>query len=90
MVSDRWENVTLAQVGTFKKGSGISRTESNSGNLAAVRYGELYTLHNYYIRVYNSHISRTVAEKALRAIFSLLVQEKRRKKSQNVRQSLIT
>lgn len=69
MVSDRWENVTLAQVGTFKKGSGISRTESNSGNLAAVRYGELYTLHNYYIRVYNSHISRTVAEKALRVYY---------------------
>ena len=69
MVSDRWENVTLAQVGTLKKGSGISRTESNSGNLAAVRYGELYTLHNYYIRVYNSHISRTVAEKALRVYY---------------------
>lgn len=66
MVNNRWENVTLAQIGTFKKGAGISRTESNSGDLAAVRYGELYTLHNYYIRGYNSHISRTVAEKALR------------------------
>lgn len=66
MVNNSWKNVTLSQIGTFQKGSGISRAESNSGVLPAVRYGELYTVHNNYVRTYTSHISREVANKALR------------------------
>ena len=66
MVKGTWEKITLGQIGTFQKGSGISRAESNSGTLPAVRYGEIYTIHNNYVRKYNSHISREIAEKALR------------------------
>lgn len=66
MVNYSWKSVTLSQIGTFQKGSGISRAESNSGVLPAVRYGELYTVHNNYVRTYTSHISREVASKALR------------------------
>ena len=66
MVNNSWKSVTLSQIGTFQKGSGISRAESNSGMLPAVRYGELYTVHNNYVRTYTSHISREVANKALR------------------------
>lgn len=66
MVNNSWKSVTLSQIGTFQKGSGISRAESNSGVLPAVRYGELYTVHNNYVRTYTSHISRKVANKALR------------------------
>lgn len=66
MVNNSWKTVTLSQIGTFQKGSGISRAESNSGVLPAVRYGELYTVHNNYVRTYTSHISREVANKALR------------------------
>ena len=66
MVNNSWKSVTLSQIGTFQKGSGISRAESNSGVLPAVRYGELYTVHNNYVRTYTSHISREVANKALR------------------------
>ena len=66
MVNYSWKSVTLSQIGTFQKGSGISRAESNSGVLPAVRYGELYTVHNNYVRTYTSHISREVANKALR------------------------
>lgn len=66
MVNNSWKSVTLSQIGTFQKGSGISRAKSNSGVLPAVRYGELYTVHNNYVRTYTSHISREVANKALR------------------------
>lgn len=66
MVNSSWKTVTLAQIGTFQKGSGISREESNTGVLPAVRYGELYTVHDNYVRKYASHISRDVADKALR------------------------
>ena len=66
MVNNSWKSVMLSQIGTFQKGSGISRAESNSGVLPAVRYGELYTVHNNYVRTYTSHISREVANKALR------------------------
>lgn len=66
MVNNTWKTVKLSQIGTFQKGSGISRAESNSGALPAVRYGELYTVHNNYVRKYTSHISHEVASKALR------------------------
>lgn len=66
MVNNAWKTVTLSSIGTFQKGSGISRAESNSGALPAVRYGELYTVHNNYVRKYTSHISHEVASKALR------------------------
>lgn len=66
MVNNTWKTVTLDQIGTFQKGTGISRAESNSGTLPAVRYGELYTVHNNYIREYTSCVSREVASKALR------------------------
>ena len=61
MVNNAWKTVTLSSIGTFQKGSGISRAESNSGALPAVRYGELYTFHNNYVRKYTSHISHEVA-----------------------------
>ena len=66
MVNNAWKTVTLSSIGTFQKGSGISRAESNSGALPAVRYGELYTVYNNYVRKYTSHISHEVASKALR------------------------
>ena len=53
--------VKLGDIGYFLKGNGISKSQANSGDLCAVRYGELYTLHHNYIKTYNSHISKEVA-----------------------------
>lgn len=66
MVNSIWRTVNLSQIGTFQKGSGINRSESNTGTIPAVRYGELYTVHDNYVRRYTSHISREIADKALR------------------------
>jgi len=61
----KWVSVTLEELGRFKKGSGISRESANSGRLRAVRYGELYTLHEQYVTSYGTHISENIASGAL-------------------------
>lgn len=64
IIPEDWEIMTFDELGTFSKGSGVSRAESNTGNIPCIRYGELYTHHNDYIKAYNSYISKTVASKA--------------------------
>lgn len=61
-----WVEKPLRMIGVFSKGSGISRADSNSGRIPCVRYGEIYTVHNDYIKKFYSHISKDVAEKAKR------------------------
>ena len=61
-----WEVKPLGQLGVFLKGSGIKKDEAQSGTIPCVRYGEIYTDHNDYVRSYKSHISRDVASSATR------------------------
>ena len=61
-----WEKRRLGEIGGFHKGSGVARGESLSGNLPCIRYGEIYTRHNDYIRIFHSWISRNVAANAMR------------------------
>lgn len=62
--SGEWEERRLGEIGVFRKGSGISREEGRSGNIPAIRYGELYTHHDCIIRAFASHISEAVASRA--------------------------
>lgn len=62
--SGEWKSYKLRDLGEFLKGSGISRAESNTGKIPAVRYGELYTHHYNYVVDYISRISKAVAAKA--------------------------
>jgi len=59
-----WRIQKLGELGHFLKGRGVSRANSQSGPLACVRYGELYTIHNDYIRTFHSWISAEVAASA--------------------------
>ena len=61
-IPEDWEVKPLAEIGTFSKGAGISRAEALSGNIPAIRYGEIYTCHNDYIKVFHSFISQSVAD----------------------------
>lgn len=67
--SGEWRTCKLGELGSFDKGCGISRAESNTGNFPAVRYGELYTKHTDYVRQYYSCISGDVAQTAKRVTF---------------------
>lgn len=64
MIPDDWEVKKLGELGSFSKGTSISKEESNSGNIPAVRYGEIYTHHDNYIKSFYSHISKEIAQKA--------------------------
>ena len=61
-----WEVKCLGDVGTFLKGSGVKKDEAESGGLPCIRYGEIYTHHNDYIRIFKSWISPDVAATATR------------------------
>ena len=57
-----WDVVALREIGSFSKGNGISRDDSSTGNIPAIRYGELYVNQHDYIREFTSHISPEVAK----------------------------
>jgi type I restriction enzyme S subunit len=61
-----WQEVTLGRLGQFLKGRGVTKDQTQSGNIACVRYGELYTHHSDVIRDFNSWISPEVASTAVR------------------------
>ena len=60
----KWEKKSLKELGSFSKGQGIKRDEAHSGSIAAIRYGEIYTTHNDYIKEFYSFISEDVAKKS--------------------------
>lgn len=62
----KWEVMQFGDLGTFLKGSGVKKGEASSGDLPCIRYGEIYTYHNDYIRSFKSFISTTVAATATR------------------------
>lgn len=64
IIPEDWEVKAFGDIGTFSKGSGVSRSEANSGKIPCVRYGELYTHHHDYIKTFNSFISVQVARNA--------------------------
>jgi type I restriction enzyme S subunit len=62
--SGEWKVKRLGDLGRFLKGSGVKKDETRSGELRCVRYGEIYTHHNDYVKTYNSWISPVVAATA--------------------------
>lgn len=61
---DEWEVKRLGELGSFTKGSGVKKDESQSGSLPCIRYGEIYTRHHNYIKGFHSFISAEVAATA--------------------------
>ena len=59
-----WVVKRLGELGSFTKGSGIKKDESQSGELPCIRYGEIYTRHHDYIKEFHSFISAKVAATA--------------------------
>ena len=61
-----WEVKQLSTIGKFTKGQGIRKDEAINGEIPCIRYGELYTRHNDYIKEYFSFISKETAKTARR------------------------
>ena len=60
-IPNDWDIASLSDIGTFTKGNGISRAQARSGKIPCIRYGEIYTSHDNYIREFYSHISPEIA-----------------------------
>lgn len=60
----KWEVKRLGELGVFLKGSGVRKDDSQSGSIPCIRYGELYTHHNEYIKAFYSFITSDVASTA--------------------------
>ena len=57
-VPAHWEVRRLAQIGKLSKGSGGSKDDEVSTGIPCIRYGDLYTTHNYFIRKSRSFIPK--------------------------------
>ena len=64
--SGEWEVKRLGGLGVFLKGSGVRKDEAQSGDIPCIRYGEIYTQHDYVVTEFHSHISQHVASTAVR------------------------
>ncbi len=69
----KWRIEQLGTLGVFIKGTGISRSDLVEYGLPAIRYGEIYTMHNYVIESFGSFIPRDVAIQSTRLVFGDIV-----------------
>lgn len=66
LIPEDWEITFLGNLGTFSKGAGVRKDQSNTGSIPCVRYGEIYTKHHDYIKQFYSFISEEVSKDATR------------------------
>jgi type I restriction enzyme S subunit len=59
-----WDIKTLGNLGKFSKGKGILKEQVISEGFPCIRYGELYTTHDYIIKQFASFINRDVANES--------------------------
>ena len=64
VIPEDWLINSLGNLGQFNKGSGVKKDDSQSGDLACIRYGELYTKHHNIINQCYSFISPEVSKSA--------------------------
>jgi type I restriction enzyme S subunit len=62
--SGNWGTKKLDELGEFKKGKGIKKDSVISDGLPCIRYGEIYTHHNEYIKKFNSFINIKTAKES--------------------------
>jgi len=60
----KWKETSLEKIGTFAKGRGIKKTDVLDTGLPCIRYGEIYTKYNVYVKEPLSHISVDVARQS--------------------------
>lgn len=61
-----WKQARLGEVGTFSKGASIEKSDLVETGIPCVRYGEIYTTHDFYIKEFNSFISKNIADRSTR------------------------
>jgi type I restriction enzyme S subunit len=65
VIPEDWEVNELGELGSFSKGKGIRKDEVVSEGLPCIRYGEIYTIHNDYIKSFKSFITQSLANESI-------------------------
>lgn len=60
-IPDGWKLSLLGELGTFSKGKGILKEQVISEGLPCIRYGEIYTTHDFIVKDFTSFINDDVA-----------------------------
>lgn len=63
-IPEGWSWAYLKDLGTFSKGKGILKEQTVSSGIPCVRYGEIYTTHNYVINTFKSFITEEIAKES--------------------------
>ncbi len=66
--SGEWRKCTLSDIGNFSKGRGIKKDDVAQDGLPCIRYGEIYTHYNDYIRSFVSFIPILIAKQSQRIL----------------------
>lgn len=61
LIPSDWKIKSLEEIGKFSKGQGIRKDDALSGEIPCVRYGEIYTRHNDYVKRFYSFISKEIS-----------------------------
>lgn len=56
-----WKILPLSSLGSFSKGKGILKEQVIESGLPCIRYGEIYTTHDFILKEFKSFISEEVA-----------------------------
>jgi type I restriction enzyme, S subunit len=56
-----WEVKKLSEIGEFSKGKGILKEQVLKTGIPCIRYGEIYTTHDYFIKEFKSFISDEIS-----------------------------
>ena len=60
-VPAHWDVVQLGRIGNFSKGKGGTKRDEVGAGIPCVRYGDLYTSHEYHIQATRSFVTETKA-----------------------------
>jgi type I restriction enzyme, S subunit len=64
MIPNDWSIKDLGDLGQFSKGKGILKDEVKENGFPCIRYGEIYTTHNYIIKNFKSFIDDVTAKQS--------------------------
>lgn len=63
-IPEDWEVKELGKLGHFSKGKGILKEQVIESGLPCIRYGEIYTTHDFVVKGFKSFISEEVAKES--------------------------
>lgn len=64
LIPSDWEVKKLGEIGSFSKGKGILKAQISESGFPCIRYGEIYTTHDFIIKEFKSFINEDVAKES--------------------------